>query len=254
MEHFFTAQKSQPSAFALEFLIISNILLYMSVFLPVYRYKRHPDERYLHKVLAILQLIEYLSIFIWYYVSGYLDFPLPLYHCRLAKLILILTAFTGFGGRLRSLYVYAAPLAIVGAVSSFLIPNVDPFPWPHLTYIGYFFGHYILMLQAMAALMRDTAGLSKSDFWQGQGILFLANILIMAVARYTGTNYSYMLESPIFTDTFAKLSPPIYTLAIFLVYALLYCASFAAARLLQRTADKIRFFSTANSQRALPDK
>ena len=238
MEQFFTAERSQPSTFGLEFLVISNILLLLGGLFPVYWYKKHPGEKYLHKVLAVLQLVEYLSVFIWYYVVGYLDFPLPLYHCRLAKLILILLAFTGIEGRLRSLYAYAAPLAIFGAVSAFLVPTVDPFPWPHLTYVGYFLGHFILLLQGTAALMRDTAGLTKVDSRRGQGILLFCNLIIMVISRLSGLNYSYMLESPIFKEMFESISPWIYTIVLFLAYAFLYLLSFLIACFLQRLAQR----------------
>ncbi len=233
MEQFFTAIKSQSSAFSLGFIIISNILLFMGGIFPVYWYRKHPGEKRLHKILALLQLTEYLTIFIWYYVVGYLDFPLPLYHCRLAKLILIILAFTGIEGRFRSFYAYAVPLAIFGGVAAFLVPDVDPFPWPHITYIGYFLGHFLLLMQGTAALTRDKGKLTKADLLRGQKILLSVNLVIMAIARLSGLNYSYMLKSPILKNFTEALPPVVYTLLVFLIYALLYFVSFYIACFLQ---------------------
>lgn len=203
-------------------------------------YRKNPGDTKLLKILALLQLAEFLAVNIWYRVAGYLAFPLPLFHCRLAKIFMILFAFLPrkYRKTMRPLLVYSLGMAIFGAISSFVYPDPDPFLWPHITHIGYFFGHFNLMLFATAFLAENTEPFKGKDLRKAQILLLATNVLILPIARSTGINYSYLLKSPLFNEPLQAFGPNIYVLIMILVYSLLFTVAFGVMTLIEKQTKK----------------
>lgn len=238
MENFFTTVKTVQPQYSIGTLLILNIVLLAATLFTIHRMGREGNKRPFMITLACLQLFELISINAWYWIADYKAFPLPLYHCRLTKWFLILIIFMNNSEKLRFLRLYAAPTAVMGAIGSFVVPDVDAFDWPHITTVGFFFGHLILMLLGVAVFLDDKTEWTRKDFFTGQKVLLGLNIFITAVARYTGINYAFMLSSPFMKATFAKLHPVLYTLLAYLAYAVVYTISFHVVVAVKRLCQK----------------
>ncbi len=201
-------------------------------------YKRKPEDKVLLVILAVLQIIEFVTINIWYWAMDYLLYPLPLYHCRIAKILLVLFVFlpSKWRRKARGVYIYTIGMAVLGAIASFVYPSSDAFLWPHITHVCYFFGHFNLMLFSIAMLMVEKERWTLSDFWKGQGVVLIFNILITIVARASHANYSYFLESPLFNEPLQANGPIVYTLILMFSYAVLFALAFLVIKGIERIA------------------
>lgn len=214
-------------------LIIGLLLsLVVGVFFVVFWYKKRPKDEVLIKVFATLQVIEFLSVNIWYWWADYLLYPLPLYHSRISKLVLIFFAFAPkkYREKLRGLLVYAISMGFAGSIAAFVYPNSDKFAWPHLTHVGYFGGHFILLILGMCFFFYEQKNFSVKDFFSAHKVIIVLNLFIVIVARLTQANYSYFLKSPLFDAKLQTLGPVIFTLIIHLAYAALFTVGFLVVR------------------------
>lgn len=235
MEEFLTSVSNGKIEFTFIHILVLNIITVTTILLTVIFNRKNPGKNTHIHIFSILQVIEFLSVNIWYQWSQYLAYPLPLFHCRLAKIILILFAVVPekWRERFKALYLYALAMALFGGISSFAYPNPDPFLWPHITHIGYFFGHWVLIILSISHVMQMKKVLAWKDLLHAQILLLVSNIGILFVARKTGINYSYLLESPIAPKTFAQLDPNLFAVMMFVVYAILFTVSFALLRWIQ---------------------
>ena len=242
---FFSSVHTGEPTFTVPVIIALQALLVLGVLGTALWYRKFPDSQRFLKVIAGLQLVEFLSVNIWYRVAGYLAYPLPLYHCRLAKILLILFAFLPRKTRrtLRPLFIYAVVMAFFGPISSFVYPNPDPFQWPHITLVSYFFGHFNLIVFAMAYMMEDELRWTWKDLVHSQILLLVFNLGILVVARQTQTNYSYLLESPLFNAKLQAFGPTVFVVIMFAVYAILYSVSFFIMKSIEHKAKKEIFLN-----------
>lgn len=258
MSPFFTPIEGPKFVISLPALLASNLFLWVMSYLWFRYTQKNPKNLKILRTLAVIQFIEYIVVVIWYYVVDYMAFPMPLFHCRIAKLLLIFLAVVKMDPKYRAIYSYAVPLAFAGTISSFIAPDPGPFAVPHITQCGFYIGHFFLIIFAIACLSFDTKALSKEDFINGQKLVFGFNFLIFFIARWSNMNYSYMLHPPIFKDLAKQIPYVVYVAIVFLAYGLLFSVSFLLVQYLQKVffhehltdlQEKRRTLRTGNTEK-----
>lgn len=192
------------------------------------------------RVFTIALLAEVVITNAWYWTAPYLAYPLPLYHCRIAKIILIVFGFwaAASGKTAKALKQYACCVAFYGAISAYVYPVTDPFDFPHVSLFSFYVGHMLLGVLAIALLLRDGARWRLKDLIPIELVILPVNVIIFAYDARSGINYSYMLEPP-----FLKLLPreiglyP-YALGIFAVYGILAAISYLLLMKIQQLSLK----------------
>lgn len=214
---------------------------FLGLFYLTYRLATRPTclRRWL-RLVACLLLFEQVMTNLWYFTSPYLVQPLPVFHCRIAKPILIVLCLFLYRSQSKvvlALRRYAATVAFYGALASIAYPSPDPFQFPHWSIFSYYFGHLFLGILAIGLSVGAQENWTWKQVWPIQGITVLVNILTIVVAHLTQSNYGFYLEPPFVKSLPQTLGLVPYTLAIALVYALLAFVSYAVLMKVQKKSQ-----------------
>lgn len=90
----------------------------------------------------------------------------------------------------------------------------------------------------MAYMMEDELRWTWKDLLRSQILLLVFNLGILVVARQTQTNYSYLLESPLFNAKLQAFGPTVFVVIMFAAYAILYSVSFFIMKSIEHKAKK----------------
>lgn len=212
------------------------ILLLMTLVVSVYIiFNRHtlqkPKLARALKIIFIVTLsIQQLMLYSWYAFSGYFRITesLPLYHCRVAIICTIIGLITG-----RSIFRSIGCMwGSIGAVIALLMPNPDPFFFPHFTLFSYFAGHMILLWANMYVLFVEEFKLEKKDLLKTLWFANFFHLLVFIFDKVTGANYCYLIEAPFSHPFFSNpLVLSIYTPAIFILFSLAIVIFYALTNL-----------------------
>lgn len=169
---------------------ILQILLLLGlicVFFLAYKFK---DNDKALRIGLICSFLHQLSIYSWYVIGRYhlLDNGLPLYHCRIAMMGLVICYFLKNDKMLR----YFAILGFVGGMVALLVPDIDPFKFPHITNFSFVLGHYFLMFNAGIVLFKKI----NLNFKEILLISLLMNAFILCVDLTVNANYAFLLKLP----------------------------------------------------------
>lgn len=185
LTNFFTVEGTAPPTFALWWYLPLQLSF---IFLGWLSYKYHQNKTFRH-FFIILQIVQIISIYSWYGFNHLgVKESLPLYHCRIAMIGLLLLP----NGKLKQ---FLALMGIAGTFFAFLYPVFDPFDFPHLTIFSFVLGHMALLVNSLNYLFRFYF-YDKS--WRGDMIilvLFLNAIMVLA-NKITGGNYGALHETP----------------------------------------------------------
>lgn len=187
-------------------------------------------------ICAAILLVDVVTTNIWYWTARYLVDPLPLYHCRIAKIILILFGFGAAASDkiLQPVRQYACSIGLFGAISSFVYPDPDPFNFPHISLFSFYIGHAMLGVLAVGILLRGKHRWCLKDLIPLELFMVFINILIFVFDTVTGKNYSFFLWPPFFQSFPQIVGPYVYALIIFIVYGLLMLIGFSLLMGIQR--------------------
>ncbi len=202
--------------------------------------------------LSIALLLEQFLINLWYWTGPFLAEPLPLYHCRLAKLVYLIYFIlpSEYKERIwaRTGLYYACTVGFAGALSAFFKPTPDPFHFPHVAIFSYFIGHLLLGLLPLAYLLLDRERPGLAYFWRVQGLILAFNIFIIGANHVLHTNYAFFRKSPIMPDYFLHWPRLLYLVMLCAVYALLCLLSSLILKGLVLGARKLRIRREAKVQ------
>lgn len=200
-------------------------------------------SRNLKYFFVIALLTQQAVLYIWYGASGYFKITesLPLYHCRVAVLCTAFGLITD-----RSLPRTLGCLwGTIGGVIALLIPNPDPFLFPHYTLVSYFGGHMILLWANMYVLFVQDFVLEKENLIKTLVFTNLFHLFVLVFDMITGANYCYLMGPPfeiaILETPFLKA---IYTPAIFILFSLLILLFYLFTNARQLALEKKHAYDT----------
>lgn len=186
MQDFLTTNQTvSPPISPLWFTIMVLVLAILTWLTVKYR-----DQKWYNYLFKWLQIVQLLSLYIWYfsYQIPWSD-SLPLYHCRLAMLALILLPDKW------PFKQYFALLGVSGAVFALGYPVLDPYDFPHITAFSFIVGHYVLFVNGLSYLLRQY----EKQLLSVKRIIsytLLMNVLLVLANQITGGNYGLLRTPP----------------------------------------------------------
>ena len=145
-----------------------------------------------------LQAIQLISLYIWYIWQGFpLDDSLPLYHCRMAMLALLLLKDS-------KVKTYFALMGLVGGCCAIIYPVFDPYNFPHISSISFIIGHYALLVNSLNYLLRTykTHPISKNMIVT---LTLLLNLGLVVVNHFVSGNYGLLRHTPFIPDAWLPI-------------------------------------------------
>jgi hypothetical integral membrane protein (TIGR02206 family) len=189
------------------------------------------ESKFFEISIGSILLVQQLTLYLWYFRGKYhfLQEGLPLFHCRIAIIMLIigLVLKKDFMAKMGSYW------GIFGSVSALLFPELDPFSFPHITQISYFIGHILLLWGSIYLLFVKKIGMNKSEF---KKVLFITNIyhvLIFILNNRIHSNYGFMSTSPIGIGN--NLNPFLYGFIVMTIFNIILSIEYIT---INRNQDK----------------
>lgn len=181
--------------------------------------KRDDLSKLVKKTMAIILLSQQAILYLWYAVTGYSNITesLPLYNCRVAIICTALALLTD-KQRYKNISVF---WGIYGAVLSLIVVEGDPFSFPHYTMVSFFVGHILLLWGSFFILIVDEYTLSKDNLEPTLIFTNMYHLLLLIFDFYTGSNYDYLVEPPVFKNMFALVPQLVYSFVAILAFNLL---------------------------------
>lgn len=154
---------------------------------------------------------------IWYFASHYqwLTESLPLYHCRIFMLGLIICHYL----KKDNGKIFFAIGGIVGSTLAFSIPETDPFNFPHFTIINFILGHELLLINALITIRFHYRKVKFKEIF----VNFTLMSTTMCIANFFfSANYGFLANPPKLLGPFVSINPAIYpilfTSAMIIIY------------------------------------
>lgn len=179
-----------------DFLIIINLAILFLIFLYV-RNSNQKNEKLLY-FGAIAQIIQQSLLFYWYFfhTNVYWSQGLPLYHCRIAMVVLVFCIL--FKKEDSKIALFLSYIGFAGSIAAIAMPDMDKFLFPHITNFSYVLGHFILFLNSSIIIKNSNSKLSFKDIIS---ITLIMHILIKTVNYLTYANYGFLTRPPSFMKT-----------------------------------------------------
>lgn len=186
LQHFFRTTTDHASKFPLYVQVGLVVALLFTIWLSN-KVKYHP------KALTIgifLSAFHQIMIYGWYFGTGFntLTEGLPLYHCRIAMVGIVITYFTKHVKAQQ----FFALLGFVGGIVALLLPEPDPFMFPHVTNFSFVLGHLFLMYNAGIILGRGIS-ITIPDIIK---FSLSMNLFVFLVNTVLKSNYSFLAHLP----------------------------------------------------------
>lgn len=226
MQYFFRHTTDGTFAFNMTYVRLGLILF----LLIVYKLK---DKKRLLESLLVTSLILQGVLFAWYAMDFDLLIKegLPLYHCRLAGIMVAISYFL----KKEKIQTYFADLALIGTSIAFSIPDPSKFAWPHVTNLTYVANHYVLMACGMLICLKNKQKLGFKEIFLTTAVI---NSIILILDLSLNANYGYLVKVPI--EYFNGLSPIIISLAMTgLMSGAIYLVEIIKEKIRNKKARKI---------------
>lgn len=194
--------------------IIGLIICFILQFV-VLRYAKK-DNKWLCKTLSILIIIEECFNFGWLFKAGarfLLIRGLPLWHCSVAMILLIIASFNN-NEKLLKLGSY---FGFIGSLCALIFPGSllnYHFSFPHIVHISHFSAHLYLLLVSSYNLFIRKIGMTKQDYKFAMIVVLIFNIIMSIYNAIMGTNYAFVTK--LLYGSFC--APPIASLIIVTIY------------------------------------
>ncbi len=198
--------------------ILFFVLFWLFIAFIIFLYKKGKGETAL-KVSAIVLLADQIIENTWFWTAPYLEDPLPLYHCRIAKVFFPLVVL--FFRKSKYFKQLLITIGLYGSIVALAYPNIDPFSFPHITNIDFFLSHYLIGAIAVLLVLIEKIKPTLRLVLSTQLSMLLFNCFLIVINLMTNKNYGFLFKPPLLPDLLGKLSLPAYTTLVCFVYALL---------------------------------
>ena len=185
MKDFLTTTQTHPPQIPLPYYLL---MLLAMVVLSYLSWRWHGKKGWCLTFLVV-QAVQLLSLYIWYIWQGFpLDDSLPLYHCRLAMLALLLLK----DSKIKS---YFALMGLVGGFCAIVHPVFDPYDFPHISSFSFVVGHYALLVNSLNYLLNtySTYPIHKNMIMV---LTLILNMGLLVVNHLVGSNYGLLRHTP----------------------------------------------------------
>ncbi|MEX2783677.1 TIGR02206 family membrane protein [Streptococcus sp. H49] len=191
LKDFLTTQATEPPLISLiVYLIMMGALLAL-----VYISVKWHDRPHFVRLFKRIQLLQLLSLYLWYSICLIpISNSLPLYHCRLAMLAILVLPDNS------SIKQYFALMGFSGAIFALIYPVLDPYDFPHITGVSFIVGHYALLVNSLNYLLNHYR-VKKLSFGKITGYTFILNLFLVGVNHVTGGNYGILRNTPIIDNS-----------------------------------------------------
>lgn len=152
-------------------------------------------NKYIKYTIVVTLAAQQSIMYLWYFIGDYkiVHEGLPLYNCRIA----IISVIIGLLFNKRFFKYIAVYWGSFGTVLALLMPELDPFSFPHYTGISYFVGHGFLAIAVAYLVIIDNLDFNNSDLRNNLIFTTLYHLLIWIFNYKVGSNYCYLNYSPI---------------------------------------------------------
>ena len=194
MKDFLTTTQTRPPQIPLPYYLVMLMVLVLLAYLS---WSWHAKKSWRLTFLEV-QAVQLISLYIWYIWQGFsLDDSLPLYHCRLAMLSLLLLKDS-------KVKTYFALMGLVGGSCAIIHPIFDPYDFPHISSISFIIGHYALLVNSLNYLLRTykTHPISKNMIVT---LTLLLNLGLVVVNHFVNGNYGLLRHTPFIPEAWLPI-------------------------------------------------
>lgn len=195
-------------------------------------------------LLLAFQVVKYL----WDILSGHFSLAnsLPLYPCRIAVWLLILSTLFGR----RRCWPLGFVWGLLGAVVATILVDPYPFAWPHFTNLDFFVTHIAMGWLVLFRIIADHPDFSRDTLRRlitTTNLFLITAVLtnfVLKILGYTDVNYAYLNQAPDFMLAFlpsglvfSVLLAITYNLVVYLVFitAKIICERYYAQEIIRAT-------------------
>ncbi len=204
---------------------IALLLFWLLGMASIVAYKKHISKYFkndlLLKIFAGILLADQIILYSWQFGSGYFNWhmSLPLYHCRVGTVLIIIATFSN-NTWAKAVGIY---WAILGSLMAMLLPDMYLFKFPHYTNFQFFVVHILLGFMVMYTIAVQNYCFPKKDL---KRVFIFSNIFNICVAAFNicmrpyfpSINYAFMYEVPPMLKSSLNFPLYIYLPVILLLY------------------------------------
>lgn len=187
------------------------VLGYVGLILWMRRMRSARDWKILHgieRLSYVLLALVVVGLYSWYAWHHIHKDSLPFYHCRFSMIILLAFAFWNALRKRRSMHFllqWAVAMATFGGWLAMLMPDPDPFRFPHVTNFTYGVGHFVLGYIALILLRLWDEKPGFRNLLKAQVFLLVYNCFLIGFDYWYKENYGYFRSLPFYTEMGERL-------------------------------------------------
>ncbi|MFH1851000.1 MAG: TIGR02206 family membrane protein [Candidatus Neomarinimicrobiota bacterium] len=203
--------------------------IYAGLYLARDYFKRPQIDLYTRYVLAVLLILQELSLNIWRLAGGAWSVAtsLPLHLCGVA---VILSAIMLINKNYK-LFELCYFWGLGGAIQALLTPDIGAYGYPHFRYFQFFFSHGLIILASLYLVFISGYRPTQRSIWR---VFYVTNLYMIFIALFnwlTGANYLFICYKPVDGSLIDFMGPwPWYILSLEVVAVLsfyIYYSPFA---------------------------
>lgn len=182
----------------------------------------------LRKPITLILALQFSILYLWYGFTGFSGIAqsLPLYNCRFAIILTVIALITKNEWAQRISVYWGLP----GSILALLLPDVDPFSWPHYTNVSFVLGHIFLLLGVLYIIVVDKPKFSKLSYRFILAFSTAYHAAISVLNYIVGGNYCLMREFPFCEIPFLPNRTLVYTIFAIFLYNVLMTLTHAGLR------------------------
>lgn len=188
------------------------------------------------KTIALVLALQFSILYLWYGFTGFSGIAqsLPLYNCRFAIILTVIALVTKNRWAQRISVYWGLP----GSILALVLPDVDPFSWPHYTNVSFVLGHIFLLVGVLYIIVVDKPKFSKNSYRFIVAFSTSYHAIIAVLNYIVGGNYCLMREFPFGELPFLPNRTLTYTIFAICLYNLLMTLTHAGLRTISKHVHK----------------
>ncbi|HKL41932.1 MAG TPA: TIGR02206 family membrane protein [Clostridia bacterium] len=117
----------------------------------------------------------------------------PLYTCRLVEVLIIFMLIT----KKSKYFIMPYFWGILGGISSFILPDIGGYYWPHITYLSFYIGHLAIIVGPLYGIIIYNFKIEKREFFYFLKFSYVFYFFTFAVNILVNGNYAFLMAPPI---------------------------------------------------------
>lgn len=186
----------------------------------------------LERTFLFIMVLSQGIYFAWFFVLGVGGDRWPLYVCRLACILILVTYFFHW----KPLEAYSIYTAFYGGISSVFWATPKPYAFPHVTRLAFFGTHISLAYAALLRILLHKEEIDRKSLLGAEAVNLVTITVVLILNIIFDWNYMFLMspELPIDLGTAHPVLQILKTLLVVLVYLFATWAAWMFARWLQK--------------------